>query len=390
MELNDLVGKKFYVSVIPEIFYWLLPKAKENKFYITRTFTKDVDGVIEPRKNVLRDNVGGIVRDISRQAFTYGIPYYSLEEVAGLFLDEQFFPVWICNETTFLYNSKSSILYIPDDAGYDLPTNKLNEVANLLGYFGVNKYQKGIEFVVLPTQVKETNKKQVQELLNLVADKNLYAVREDALMDEYNRNNNSAHKKRVLRKRQVRQEQDSHIFASRSDFPDEYIILDTEFKKFDPRPGENLITEIAYIHVKDGEIIDKYNKLVLQDGIPIRSQRKYAKEADEVVKSSVTLEELKKKLLPLLEKIPVVGWNIVSDLMNLAENFEDVFDVDIVDVSEVCEDIMNLKGRMQIVSRRLGVGQRPAHRALNDCYTTKEIYDICRKRDRGAGYYAKT
>lgn len=132
------------------------------------------------------------------------------------------------------------------------------------------------------------------------------------------------------------------------------------------------------------------NKLVLQDGIPIRSQRKYAKEADEVVKSSVTLEELKKKLLPLLEKIPVVGWNIVSDLMNLAENFEDVFDVDIVDVSEVCEDIMNLKGRMQIVSRRLGVGQRPAHRALNDCYTTKEIYDICRKRDRGAGYYAKT
>lgn len=90
LKIEDFRGKMFYISSIPEVFKWLLPKAKEYKFFITNKFNPNVDGVIEPRKNVLRDNVGDIVRRVSKKAFEHNIPYYSLEEVAGLFLDEAF------------------------------------------------------------------------------------------------------------------------------------------------------------------------------------------------------------------------------------------------------------------------------------------------------------
>lgn len=178
------------------------------------------------------------------------------------------------------------------------------------------------------------------------------------------------------------------------EFYDDYIVLDLETTGGSPFHSE--ILEVAMIKVRQGKPVEKMEVLVRPHKLPVPA---FIEEltgiTTEMVLDAPYFHEVAPYILPFIEGLPVVGWNVNFDLKFLAVHLRQDLDIDYTDALIFCRQLFpDLPcHKLTFVSRHFGV-RESSHRALQDCIATMDLYEAmkraCRKHGRCASDLFRT
>lgn len=384
--------KTFVISTHRDLTMWLKKRIEAVGGKVIDYVTSYTSFIVEPRSGVIRrdERTCANCQKINRDASEYDIPYYPLEMMAGELIDTTFNPTWVCNTPEVLENRKSVQVVISKDAGYTLPYKVLIEDANSLDLVAKSRYRQGIEYVIVPKSITETNTEWMAHILKKANPSNLYLIREDIFNKLAHQNSATGYvsfKKKESVKKSEYSEHDTEIRKAildkmkqtmkRADdkFPEEYVIVDTEHKIFEERPFERLITEVGILHIKDSEIVEKFDACVKSRDVDQRCQAKFQ---DDNTTPYMTIREMKKPVLNMIGDLPVVGHNIRMDMTLLGHAFSVPFKNKFIDTFELSKKWIKSTGyQLDQLAEHLNL-KTVEHRALGDCDTTFQLYNHIR------------
>lgn len=384
MEYKD---RHYYISAHRDLSNWLKGKLEQAGAFIQDKITSYTAFVIEPRYNVIKEDSSTCknCQEISEQAAEYDVAYLPLEMVASDLLDETFNPTWVCNIPDVITNGrKSSQILIPKDAGYSaVRYEDLIQKAKELGFVPKQRYRRGISYVVVPKNLSKDNVEWMRHILKKANVDSLFLIREDIFLKVMNKiekeeqqrpfTDTGVSKDTELRKALV-EEMKTTLRKCNKKFPDEFVVIDTEYKRFPERPFENLITEIGIIHVKDGKIVNEFDSLVKSKDIDPRCQQSF-KYKEDTTTPSHTIRELKKVVKGMIQDLPIVGHGVRKDIYLLGRAFSVAFKNDFVDTQDLAKRyIYNHSYKLEDLAEKFGF-QSVKHRALGDCETTLQLYN---------------
>lgn len=382
----DYREKYVYVSAHRDLADWLKGKLTKAGATVQDEVTSYTSYILEPRQNVIKkdERTSKNCQAISDKASEFDVPYLPLEHVASELLDDAFNPTWVCNAPSVLTEHRiSSQVLIPRDAGYQ-DYEKLVQGANSFGMHPKARYRRGVGYVVVPKILNESNVEWMRTILRKANTDSLYLLREDIFLKTVANKGGekgtpfteksvaTANSDTDYRQKLV-EEMKATLHKCQKKFPKEFVVMDTEYKRFPDRPFENLITEIGLIHVKDGKIMRTYDTLVKNEGIDPHDQYKYREDSTTPVKK---IREIKPEVMNMIGGLPIVGHGIRKDMYLLGRAFATAFKNAFVDTQDMAKRYIYDTDSYKLEDLSVKYGfQQVDHRALGDCYTTLQLYN---------------
>ncbi|WP_270433393.1 exonuclease domain-containing protein [Anaerostipes hominis (ex Lee et al. 2021)] len=162
-------------------------------------------------------------------------------------------------------------------------------------------------------------------------------------------------------------------------FSNDYVIIDIETTGFDPEKDK--IIEIGALKVQDGKVIDTFDSLVYTDYVPEYILKLTGINIDDI-SNAPKQDEVLVKFYEFIQDFILVGHNVNFDINFLYDNFLKILNKplmnDFIDTLRLSKYF--IKGlpsyKLSHLSNELNIKTSEFHRALSDCYTTKELYDI--------------
>lgn len=384
MEYKD---KYVYISAHKDLSDWLRKRLESVGAFVQNVVTSYTTYILESRQNVIRreEKVCQNCRAINEQASEYDISYFPLEVVASELLDETFNPTWVCNSPEVLTDHRqSSQVLIAKDVDYQLDREKLEAEALQYGLKPKTRYRRGISYIVVPKHLTEGNIEWMKHVLKRANPDSLYLIREDIFLKIVSKKETAgAEKDKVFQntgdtefRKAIVDEMRETLQKCGNKFPKEFVVIDTEYKRFEERPFENLITEIGIIHVKDGKIVNEFDNLVKSRDIDPRCQWKYREDTTTPVR---TIREMKKDVVSMIGDLPIVGHNVRKDIYLLGRAFSVAFKNEFIDTQDLAKRYIRKVDsyKLEDLAERFGF-TTVKHRALGDCETTLQLYNKLR------------
>lgn len=164
-----------------------------------------------------------------------------------------------------------------------------------------------------------------------------------------------------------------------TDLSDGYVVIDIETTGFSP--NKDAIIELAAIKVNNGIVCDKFSSLVNPEREITDLIQNLTGISNEMVSAAPKLQEVLPEYLDFIGNNTIVGHNVRFDINFLQNNtynapatsFSNGF-VDTLKLSrKYLPQLPNYK--LSTVLEHFSIKNETAHRALSDCYATKELFD---------------
>lgn len=161
-------------------------------------------------------------------------------------------------------------------------------------------------------------------------------------------------------------------------FPNDYVVIDIETTGLSPNNCE--IIELSALKVENNEITDTFTSLV-KPAAPIpESIQKLTGITNEMVSGAPSIVDILPSYIDFLGKNIVLGHNVTFDISFLHYYCEKCIDctfpnnyIDTLRISrKLISDIDNYK--LGTLAAHFNIPQEAAHRALDDCKTTNELF----------------
>lgn len=155
---------------------------------------------------------------------------------------------------------------------------------------------------------------------------------------------------------------------------DDYCVIDLETTGLSAKYDS--IIEIGIIKIRNNTIVKEYSQLI-NPGFKIDN---YITEltgiTDEMLCGMPKIEDVKKDVLSFIENDILIGHNIVFDINFLRNNLDSYLENDYIDTLQLSRKVYTeLKHhRLKDMVIYLNLSSN-THRAINDCISTKELYD---------------
>lgn len=166
-------------------------------------------------------------------------------------------------------------------------------------------------------------------------------------------------------------------------FPHDYIIIDIEMTGLDP--SKDSIIEIAGLRVISDQIESTFSSLVKPQEYVLKEEiRALTGITDEMLSTAPAFEDIHEDLSAFIGDLPLVGHNILMDIQflnkTMMEHGYTSFDNDYVDTLPLSQKLFPefIHHRLTDMALYYGIATQGAHRALQDCYITKECFDEMR------------
>ncbi len=161
-------------------------------------------------------------------------------------------------------------------------------------------------------------------------------------------------------------------------FPNDFCVLDLETTGLSPLDDE--IIEVAILKIRNGEVTDSFESLV-KPGVKLDDFIvRLTGLTDEMLVTAPRFKEIASTVTEFLGDDIIVGHNISFDVNflfdKLKQNTSDTLSNDYIDTRRIARKALPLlpNYKLRKVADALKVCSRGYHRALNDCYTTYDIY----------------
>lgn len=169
-------------------------------------------------------------------------------------------------------------------------------------------------------------------------------------------------------------------FKGRSilEFPSSYVVIDVETTGLDP--VRDSLIEVAALKIQDFQIVDSYSSLI-NPGIPISSfTTNLTGISNEQLSTAPEPVEVLDALKGFIGTDVVVGHNVNFDINFLYDNFEKYlhthFSNNYLDTLRFSRKFFKLapSHKLPTLAEYLQINVDVSHRALEDCYTTNQLY----------------
>ena len=164
---------------------------------------------------------------------------------------------------------------------------------------------------------------------------------------------------------------------------DNYTVIDIETTGLDPKV--NKIIELAALKVRNNQVVDKFNSLI-NPQVEINSFiTELTGISQDMVKDAPILDEIIQEYLDFIGEDIIVGHNVNFDINFIYDNSITLLKkavennyIDTLRISRLNTNVENHK--LQTMAKYYNIDYTNAHRALKDCYITKELYS-CLKNE---------
>ena len=161
-------------------------------------------------------------------------------------------------------------------------------------------------------------------------------------------------------------------------FPNDYVVIDIETTGLSPNNCE--IIELSAIKVENNEIADTFSSLVK----PTTPIPEFIQEltgiTNEMVSTAPAISEILPKYLSFLGESILVGHNVTFDIDFLYHDCKEYLSCglsnDYVDTLRISKKLIKSidNHKLGTLAAHFSIPQETAHRALDDCRTTNEIF----------------
>lgn len=169
-----------------------------------------------------------------------------------------------------------------------------------------------------------------------------------------------------------------HKGQSLLEFPKSYVVIDTETTGLDPT--QDRLIEIGALKIADGEVIDTFSSLI-NPGFSISPFiASLTGISNEMLASAPAADSVLTAFSAFIGNSILVGHNAHFDINFLYDNYERYLSQpltnDFVDTLRLSKRIFKdaPSFKLTALADYLQITAEQAHRALVDCYTTKELY----------------
>lgn len=159
----------------------------------------------------------------------------------------------------------------------------------------------------------------------------------------------------------------------------EYVVVDIETTGLSP--AQSKIIEIAALKVKEGEVIDRFQKLVNPQTRISPMITHLTGITNDMVQDADTIDIVLEEFRKFVQDAVIVGHNVNFDINflydNLYQTHQQYLTNNFVDTMYLSRNV--LKGlpnyKLESLTQYFNVSYDGAHRALNDCIFTYECYE---------------
>lgn len=161
-------------------------------------------------------------------------------------------------------------------------------------------------------------------------------------------------------------------------FPNDYVVIDIETTGLSPNNCE--IIELSALRIENNEIADTFSSLVK----PISPIPEFIQEltgiTNEMVSTAPAISEILPDYLNFLGENILVGHNVTFDIDFLYHDCKEYLSCglsnDYVDTLRISKKLIKniANHKLGTVAAYFNIPQENAHRALDDCHTTNEIF----------------
>lgn len=161
-------------------------------------------------------------------------------------------------------------------------------------------------------------------------------------------------------------------------FPDSYVVIDIETTGLSPNNCE--IIELSALKVENNEIIDTFSSLVKPTAPIPEFIQELTGITNEMVSNAPIISEVLPSYLNFLGENILIGHNVTFDIGFIRYNCEKHLNCglsnDYVDTLRISKKLIkNIDNhKLGALAVHFGIPQEAAHRALDDCRTTNELF----------------
>ena len=166
-------------------------------------------------------------------------------------------------------------------------------------------------------------------------------------------------------------------------FPHNYVIIDIEMTGLDL--NHDSIIEIAGLRIIDDQIESTFSSLIKPEVYTLKEEiTELTGITEEMLSTAPTFMDIQKALSTFIGNLPLVGHNILMDIQFLNKAMQqhgyDAFDNDYADTLPLSQKLFPefIHHRLTDMAIYYGIDIGGAHRALQDCYITKDCFDKMR------------
>ena len=158
----------------------------------------------------------------------------------------------------------------------------------------------------------------------------------------------------------------------------DYCVVDTETTGLSPRePYNDKIIQIGVVKVRNNEIVDEFETLINPlRPIPWRASN-INHITDKMVKDAPLIEEMEDKFFEFIGEDVLIGHNISFDLKFLNNELSREIKNESFDTRFLARKVLNPVGGYSLanLAKEYYLTEN-LHRAVADCITTKELYEL--------------
>lgn len=166
------------------------------------------------------------------------------------------------------------------------------------------------------------------------------------------------------------------------DFPNEYVMIDTETTGFSVE-WDSLI-EIGALKIRGGEVVDTFETFVKLDGELPEFITELTGITDAMLADAPAPQEAVKAFLDFLGNDVIVGYNVRFDIEFIREDIKQYFgqemNNDYIDCMRIARKLFpeEKHHRLKDMRKLLGIEVDKEHRASHDCIATKAVFEQLR------------
>ena len=170
-----------------------------------------------------------------------------------------------------------------------------------------------------------------------------------------------------------------HKGKSIIDFPEEYVLLDIETTGLSP--AYDSIIEIGAIKVRDNRITEEFQSFVAYDDELPEFITELTGITDDMLADAPSADEVITDFEKFVGNSIIVGYNVNFDINFLYDYFEKYLDKkfqnNFIDCMRIARKLYPAEKhhRLKDMVEIYGISVEKSHRALDDCKTTKELFN---------------